>query len=33
MLLDITNRAAGWLDCHIVEHHEGGLMVSFDGDP
>jgi len=31
ILLDVTNPGA-WAHCHIAEHHEGGMMFSFQVD-
>ena len=31
--LDVTNPGRWMAHCHIAEHHEGGMMFSFDVDP
>jgi FtsP/CotA-like multicopper oxidase with cupredoxin domain len=33
ILLDITNPGRWMAHCHIAEHHESGMMFSFDVDP
>ena len=33
ILLDITNVGRWMAHCHIAEHHESGMMFSFDVDP
>ena len=33
ILLDVTNPGSWMAHCHIAEHHEGGMMLSFDVDP
>jgi FtsP/CotA-like multicopper oxidase with cupredoxin domain len=34
ILLDVTNAAGRWMaHCHIAEHHESGMMFSFDVAP
>jgi len=33
LLLDITNPGRRMAHCHIAEHHESGMMLSFDVDP
>jgi FtsP/CotA-like multicopper oxidase with cupredoxin domain len=33
ILLDITNAGRWMAHCHIAEHHESGMMFSFDVDP
>jgi FtsP/CotA-like multicopper oxidase with cupredoxin domain len=33
ILLDVTNPGRWMAHCHIAEHHESGMMFSFDVDP
>jgi FtsP/CotA-like multicopper oxidase with cupredoxin domain len=33
ILLDVTNPGSWMAHCHIAEHHESGMMLSFDVDP
>ena len=33
ILLDVTNAGRWMAHCHIAEHHETGMMLSFDVDP
>ena len=33
ILLDVTNRGIWMAHCHIAEHHESGMMFSFNVDP
>ena len=33
ILLDVTNAGRWMAHCHIAEHHESGMMFSFDVDP
>jgi len=33
ILLDVTNEGRWMAHCHIAEHHESGMMFSFDVDP
>ena len=33
ILLDVTNPGSWMAHCHIAEHHEGGMMFSFQVDP
>lgn len=33
ILLDVTNPGVWMAHCHIAEHHEGGMMLSFHVDP
>ena len=33
VLLDVTNPGVWMAHCHIAEHHEGGMMLSFHVDP
>jgi FtsP/CotA-like multicopper oxidase with cupredoxin domain len=33
ILLDVTNRGRWMAHCHIAEHHESGMMFSFNVDP
>ena len=33
ILLDVTNPGLWMAHCHIAEHHEGGMMFSFNVDP
>ena len=33
LLLDVTNPGRWMAHCHIAEHHEGGMMLSFTVDP
>ena len=33
ILLDITNPGLWMAHCHIAEHHESGMMFSFNVDP
>jgi FtsP/CotA-like multicopper oxidase with cupredoxin domain len=33
ILLDVTNAGRWMAHCHIAEHHESGMMLSFDVDP
>ena len=33
ILLDVTNPGAWMAHCHIAEHHEGGMMLSFTVEP
>jgi uncharacterized cupredoxin-like copper-binding protein len=33
ILLDVTNAGRWMAPCHIAEHHESGMMLSFDVDP
>ena len=33
ILLDVTNPGRWMAHCHIAEHHESGMMLSFDVDP
>jgi FtsP/CotA-like multicopper oxidase with cupredoxin domain len=33
ILLDVTNRGRWMAHCHIAEHHESGMMLSFDVEP
>ncbi len=33
ILLDVTNPGRWMAHCHIAEHHEGGMMFSFNVDP
>ena len=32
ILLDVTNPGIWMAHCHIAEHHEGGMMFSFQVD-
>ena len=33
ILLDVTNPGRWMAHCHIAEHHESGMMFSFDVTP
>jgi FtsP/CotA-like multicopper oxidase with cupredoxin domain len=33
LLLDVTNPGRWMAHCHIAEHHESGMMITFDVDP
>lgn len=33
LLLDVTNPGVWMAHCHIAEHHESGMMLSFRVDP
>ena len=33
ILLDVTNSGRWMTHCHIAEHHESGMMFSFDVAP
>jgi FtsP/CotA-like multicopper oxidase with cupredoxin domain len=33
ILLDVTNAGLWMAHCHIAEHHESGMMLSFQVDP
>jgi FtsP/CotA-like multicopper oxidase with cupredoxin domain len=33
ILLDVTNPGLWMAHCHIAEHHESGMMFSFNVDP
>ena len=33
LLLDVTNPGRWMAHCHIAEHHESGMMFSFNVDP
>jgi FtsP/CotA-like multicopper oxidase with cupredoxin domain len=33
LLLDVTNPGRWMAHCHIAEHHESGMMLSFNVDP
>ena len=33
LLLDVTNPGRWMAHCHIAEHHESGMMLSFSVDP
>ena len=33
ILLDVTNPGRWMAHCHIAEHHESGMMFSFNVDP
>ena len=33
ILLDVTNAGRWMAHCHIAEHHESGMMLSFNVDP
>ena len=33
ILLDVTNPGRWMAHCHIAEHHESGMMFSFDVEP
>ena len=33
ILLDVTNVGRWMAHCHIAEHHESGMMFSFDVEP
>jgi FtsP/CotA-like multicopper oxidase with cupredoxin domain len=33
ILLDVTNPGRWMAHCHIAEHHESGMMLSFDVEP
>ena len=33
ILLDVTNPGRWMAHCHIAEHHESGMMLSFNVDP
>jgi FtsP/CotA-like multicopper oxidase with cupredoxin domain len=33
ILLDVTNPGSWMAHCHIAEHHEGGMMFSFNVEP
>jgi FtsP/CotA-like multicopper oxidase with cupredoxin domain len=33
ILLDVTNPGLWMAHCHIAEHHESGMMFSFDVAP
>jgi FtsP/CotA-like multicopper oxidase with cupredoxin domain len=33
ILLELTNPGRWMAHCHIAEHHESGMMFSFDVDP
>jgi FtsP/CotA-like multicopper oxidase with cupredoxin domain len=33
ILLDVTNEGVWMAHCHIAEHHESGMMLSFDVKP
>ena len=33
VLLDVTNPGRWMAHCHIAEHHESGMMFSFDVEP
>jgi FtsP/CotA-like multicopper oxidase with cupredoxin domain len=33
ILLDVTNVGRWMAHCHIAEHHESGMMFSFNVDP
>jgi len=33
ILLDVTNPGVWMAHCHIAEHHESGMMFSFNVDP
>jgi FtsP/CotA-like multicopper oxidase with cupredoxin domain len=33
IVLDVTHPGRWMAHCHIAEHHESGMMLSFDVDP